>query len=450
MVEKKLSLLITLCIFSLVFAEKATRSTSTEPPNRSIPDWSMLVYIAADNNLAPYASYNIKDMSSGLAPTTGLNLLVQWDKPHDNNTWRYKIVPGGAVDVGTLSGSEMGYNPTRELVDSVKWVVNNYPAKHYAIILWNHGSGIEDLAPESRNIEYFTANQSDWLKFLPTNISWRGILYDDSQRTCCTNQGLSNAFGQIKQLIGHNVDLVAMDACLMAMAEVAYQIKDSVNLLVASQQTIPGYGFPYSKFVKPLSLNPMNTSPTQLTQKILNEYGKFYSVQQPTFDYTLSTINVKSIGLLKQNIDKFVAAVAECRKVDQKTTKQIIISARKTSISFHMPEYIDLYSFYANILGQIKKSTPKSTIIIDKLQKQLFPNISQLYRKKLDSLCDVVQDGINNLSKVVLQNTTGPVYSGARGISIYYPISGRAHPSYSKTMFAQDTSWLNFIKTYNN
>ena len=30
------------------------------------------------------------------------------------------------------------------LYDFAKWAITNYPAKHQALILWNHGSGIED------------------------------------------------------------------------------------------------------------------------------------------------------------------------------------------------------------------------------------------------------------------------------------------------------------------
>lgn len=423
--------------------------SASESQNKAISAWSMLVYIAADNSLASYATYNMNDMSAGLASTAGLNLLVQWDKPSDNNTWRYKIIPGGKTDAGTLTGSEMGYNPTKELVASMKWVTTNYPAEKYALILWNHGSGIEDFSPGSRSIESLLNNQSNWLKFLPTKISSRGILYDDTQSTCCTNQCLTTAFAQIKQLIGHNIDLVAMDACLMAMTEVAYQIKDSVNLLVASQETIPGYGFPYSKFIKPLSLNPASTTASQLSGNMVSSYANFYTTQYPTYDFTLSTINVQSINLIKQSIDQLILAVTACKKIDAKTTKNIIKAARKASISFAMPEYIDLYSFYASLLKQIKKTTPKSAIILDKQEKKAASNTSKAYKTKLNDLSIVVQDGINKISQVVLQNTAGAVYSGVKGISIYYPQSGQIHSSYSKTIFAQNTSWLNFIKTYN-
>ena len=52
---------------------------------------------------------------------------------------------------------------------------------------------------------------------------------------------LSYALSQIKDVLGQKIDLVGMDACLMAMVEVAYEIKDYVNILVASQETEPGY-----------------------------------------------------------------------------------------------------------------------------------------------------------------------------------------------------------------
>lgn len=438
MIKKRILLLAAFVIFGKAYSE--TKAPTAE--------WSMLVYIAADNNLAPYATYNINDMSSGLATTTGLNVLVQWDKPSDKNTWRYKIIPGGKIDAGTLTGSEMGYNPAKEMVDSMKWVVNNYPANKYALILWNHGSGIEDFLPGSRSVESILTNQSNWLKFLPSEFSWRGILYDDSQSTCCTNQGLTLALGQIKQLIGHNIDLIAMDACLMAMTEIAYQIKDSVNLFVGSQQTIPGYGFPYSKFIKPLSLNPLKTNALQLAKNMISGYDAFYSTEEPTPDYTLSAIDLTSINLIKQNIDQFITAVSNCSKIDSKTTKRIIVAARKASISFQMPEYIDLYSFYAAVLGQIKKTSPKSALILEQQKKKPSTNTSQTYKTKLNSLSTIVQDGINKISKVILQNATGSVYAGAKGISIYYPSSGQIHSSYTKTLFAQNTSWVKFIKTY--
>jgi hypothetical protein len=445
-VSKFLSnLLIACCLFcgiTLVNAEgiKAATTAST----RAKASWTMLVYIAADNSLAPYALYNINDMSKGLVSSSGVNVLVQWDKPSDNKTWRYKITPGSMVDAGTVS-SEMGYNPATELVSSMQWATKNYPANNYALILWNHGSGIEDFYPgATKNI---ISSSSRWLNLLPYSPE-RGILYDDTQKTCLTNQGLTSALGQIKQLIGKNLDLIAMDACLMEMICVAYQMKGLVNIFVGSQQTIPGNGYPYSQFIKPLSLNPAGTTPLQLAQNMVSSYKTYYTTQQPISDFTLSAIDVTSIELLKQNVDRFITAVAACSKIDAVKTKSIITTARKSAISFEMPEYIDMYSFYANVLNQAKKTTPKSSLILEKHNKITNSTSTKDYQNALNALGVVVQDGLTKIAKVVLKNAVGPVYSGAKGISIYYPSSGQIDSTYKQTLFAQSTSWMSFVQVY--
>lgn len=445
------NLIIIFCLLSKV-SPNSPESTNISPSSetKGTASWTMLVYIAADNNLASYASYNINDMAAGLTSLSGVNILVQWDKPSDNKTWRYKITPGGKIDAGSFTSEmgynpakEMGYNPAKELVDAMDWAIKNYPANNYALILWDHGSGIEDFYPGSRNI----LNSYKLLNLLPS-VPERGILYDESQDTCLTNQGLTSALTQIKQLLGKNLDLIAMDACLMAMVEVTYQMKGLVNIFVGSQQTIPGYGFPYSQFITPLSLNPSGIYSLQLAQSMVSSYKKFYTSQISTPDFTLSAINVASIDLIKQNIDQFVTAVASCSKVDKTKTKNIILAARKASLSFEMPEYIDLYSFYANILNKTKKTSPKSSLVLEKKNKKANSTISKDYQKTLDILNTVIQDGLNKISTVVLQKTAGPVYSGAKGISIYYPSSGQIDSSYGKTLFAQNTAWIQFIKTY--
>lgn len=441
------SFLLSIFVF-LIIGKIFASDVTTDNKTKTMAAWTILVYIAADNNLAPYATYNINDMSAGLASTDNVNVLVQWDQPDNKLTWRYKITPGGKIEEGTLK-NEMGYNPEKELVESMKWATTSYTANHYALILWDHGSGIEDFGPGiTKSLNLNTNAYATWLNLIP-ELDTRGILYDDSQNTCLTNQGLKNSLEEIKKMIGKNIDIVAMDACLMAMVEVAYQMKDSVNLFVASQQTIPGNGFPYSKFINPLSLNPNNTSALQLALNMISGYQEFYTIQQPTSDFTLSTIDVTSIGLIKQSIENFIAAVTECNKLDPKKTKKIIVSALKASPAFEMPEYIDLYSFYAKILNQTKIQSPKSQLILDKQNKKQKTKVSQIYQKALSNLNQVLQDGLGKITKVVVHNAAGPAYSGVKGISIYYPKKGTLHSSYAPTLFAKDVpAWINFINNY--
>ena len=427
--------------------ENATKAT------KGIADWTVLAYIAADNSLAEFADMNIKDMSAGLARGSNVNILVQWDQPENNKTWRYKVLPNGRIDAGSLS-AEMGYNPEKELIDSMKWATSNYPANHYAVDLWDHGSGVEDLEPATaRNILKRHLNTHSWIQ-LPghrhaTKISkTRGILYDDTQGTCLTNQGLSNAMSAMKGMIGKKVDFVCMDACLMAMVEIAYQMKDSVETFVGSQQTIPGEGYPYTDFISALSQRSGDMTGKQLASTVISAYQNLYTRKNPTPDFTLSAIDVTSINLLKDSINTFIAAVDACSKADAAQTKKMIITARKASTQFEMAEYIDLHSFYAGILGQIKKSSPKSYAILPKDPAKDYRLASPAYQKALSVLSSVIQDGINQIQTVVFQSASGSVFPGIKGLSIYYPKSGSLHSSYAKTLFAQDTNWSKFIKTY--
>ena len=51
------------------------------------------------------------------------------------------------------------------------------------------------------------------------------------------------------QYIGHKVDVVGADACLMAMIEVAGELASSTDFFVASQDLEPGDGWPYDELL---------------------------------------------------------------------------------------------------------------------------------------------------------------------------------------------------------
>ena len=432
---------------------------SSKVAKEGLAEWSILTYIQSDNSLTGFDTYNVNDMQKGVMSTVGSNVLVQWDQAKNNTTWRYRIVPGGVVESGSFN-TDMGYSPENELVGAVQWMVSNYPAKQYALILWNHGSGIEDL-------RCLLAKMPGMPKDMPKTIySWieipgapevkkfsmeRGILYDDSQGTLLTNQALASALTRMKTIIGKNLDILGMDACLMAMLEVAYQVKDSVNYFVGSQQTEPGEGWPYSAFLKPLTSSPSEITPIVLSQKMVSAYKTFYTGKKDAADFTLSAINVASVSAIKQNIDQFLANITSCQSLDARTTRSIVLAARSVSIELYMPEYIDLYSFYSGLLNQIQRVSrkePKSGKILAKIDNIDRAKITVAYKNSLNTLQATLLDGMQKIVAAVVQNAAGPQLANVKGLSIYYPRYGSIHASYPPTLFAQGTSWVRFIQTY--
>lgn len=52
------------------------------------------------------------------------------------------------------------------------------------------------------------------------------------------DQALTDAY----TMTGERIDLLGFDACLMGMMEVAYELQDHTDIMVFSEETIPGGG----------------------------------------------------------------------------------------------------------------------------------------------------------------------------------------------------------------
>ncbi len=411
----------------------------------AIAEWTVLVYIQADNNLSPFAEYNIRDMQSGIyVNSSRVNILVQWDQPRNNRTWRYRIVKNGRIEDESLT-QEMGFYPAAELVNSADWIRRKYPAKKYAWILWNHGNGIIDsrsinvmphLSPENGWIDIPGLERHDsGLSEIQDNPD-RGVLYDFTQNTYLTNQELTRAFTQIKYILGKKVDMIGFDACMMQMVETAYQLKGLTNVIVGSEQTEPGYGWSYSGFIKPLTTSPTTFNAKNLGASIVKSYGIFYKNIGES-DYTQSAFNMYYMDALKKNIDAMILKTMECKKYKSTQIKNAIVAARLNSENFYISGYIDLFSFYQKLYTQISNIRKKITT----------PNS---YTKSLDSLKYTLAQGMTLIDKSIIANSKGYYNRGARGISIYYPnpmaYASSIHSSYPLTLFAKQSRWLQFIK----
>ena len=80
-------------------------------------------------------------------------------------------------------------------------------------------------------------------------FEYRAILLDDDAKDFLDNVEMKNVLAGTATLIGGKLDLLGMDACLMSMAEVGYQIRGSASFTVGSEQTEPGDGWPYDRIL---------------------------------------------------------------------------------------------------------------------------------------------------------------------------------------------------------
>jgi len=254
--------------------------------NQKNPFWTIMVYMAADNDLDEAALRDLSEMAKAGStdevhpvkyPKRGskaafhrVKILVQLDRSVDQKTRRFLITKGGGYErdrIETLNETNTG--DPKVLEDFILWAIKNYPSKRYMLILWNHGGG--------------------WWE-----DPRRSIAYDDSsQGDALDNKELKQVLLNIKERIGRPIDILGMDACLMQMLEVAYQLRDCVDFMVGSEEEEPVDGWPYDLILKDLIKKP-KVHPKGLSIRVVKEYIKFYRGTRE--DVTQSAISLDKIS----------------------------------------------------------------------------------------------------------------------------------------------------------
>ncbi len=416
----------------------------------ALADWTVLVYVQANNNLHQYAEKNFSDMAS-IGSTDNLNILVEWHQPSRPGAWRYKIDKGKMTFDACIAPESDGNNP-QDLVNAMRWAVTKYPAKKYSLVLWDHGIGILDpswgryrpWSNQKQLIDPETVKNNPRIQisgitmpahktattFLPSTATdmpindefTRGILFNEHSKTYMTNQHLSEALSQIKTSVlgGKKLDLIGMDACLMAMVEVGYQTKNYADILVASEEVELAHGWHYSSFLGLLKNGVL--SPMQLAQGIVLTYELYYKDRVQFF--TQSAINLNTMDALKQGLDDIVNRTKKCKDANI-ALGPIVKKSRATSLQFSAASYIDLHSFLTEFHRNLTFLNNNSNA--------------------LEELKKAVASGMKLVEESVIAHTAGRYMSRAKGLSIYFPTTTNIDASYTKTDFAKESLWTTFL-----
>jgi len=405
--------------------------------NAEVKDWNFMVYIASNNNLHSYAMPNIQQMQK-IGSNKFINLTVQIDTFRKRETKRYFVDHGKSTLLSINNDIVGGTSGTGEnLFNFVKSITTKYPAKHHALVLWNHGSGIKDphiwgKLFSLQEDQLFFLNPETRMLELNTDLL-RGIAFNETQRTYISNQELTHTLNRIsKELLGgKKIDILGMDACHMAMIEIGSQIKSAANYMVGSQEVVPGSGWDYTLLLNPFlskSLSPSDFA-KQIVDAYSAKYNKYYA------DLTMSAADLKYQDALEKSVNDISAILLEFFK--QESTAAIthilksIRNEKTTTISFMDKDYIDLHYFYRNLLTRICNYYP----------------ISREREELAKTLKETLIKGMSLISDAIIRNSTGRKVRQAGGLSIYFPVTN-IHSSYLNTIFHKNTKWAEFLSEY--
>ncbi|MBC7743294.1 MAG: hypothetical protein H7061_13940 [Bdellovibrionaceae bacterium] len=379
-------------------------ASAAEPPEK---EWTFLLFLNGHNNLSTYGTRNLKDMEKS-GSTDKLNIVVEWGSEETNITKRMLVKrstnPEAVTSPVVMSLPDHDMGDYKNLVEFVKWGVKNYPAKHYFVAVWNHGSGwhFQDMSLQSLNRN-------------TTDFQMNDISFDDSSGNHITTEQLGLAMGEIKSYLGRNIDIYGSDACLMQMVEVAGEMKDSVNYFVGSEDTEPGEGWPYESFFKIWATNPTMT-PAQVSTVLSREYvhaynGGVYDRQEVTF----SALDLSKFDALLASTKNLVTHITSLGKDSLNKIRLAIGSVQ----GFYFADSKD-YGDLVKVIGALP---------IQK-NKKMFSQVSA------------------DIKSLVIAKYATTAYSKARGVAIWMPGYNSSYMErYKGLNFDKSTGWSSLISS---
>jgi len=388
-------------------AHSAAASNATRED--SLPAWTVLVYMSGDNNLEAAAIDDFNEMET-VGSTDNVRIIVQFDRAsgHDttNGDWkdtrRYLIqrdenkntINSTRLDKGL---GELDMSKPATLRDFLLWGVDNYPARHYLVIMWDHGLG------------------------------WEGGVCND-QGHYMSIFDMREALKEVKEQWNHTFDIIGFDACLMGGVEVYYQLTGFANYSFGSEKNEPTDGLPYNNFLDTLVKNPGIPIET-LLDTIVSDYIWSYRGISP-ISVTYGAVNLTRFPMLSDSLNNML------NELDKEMPFYLseVREARSATEEYEKGNhyyYVDFLDLVRNIAEKI--SNPKFQSASLRLENTLNGTIvsSQSWNVYGDN-----SDTVRN----------------ATGMTIYFPdpsTGSKDVPRFSgylNTQFARDTLFDEFLE----
>lgn len=371
-----------------------------------------------------------------VAPTGG-----EYPRTSSHSTKRYYIKKGHGGNDGSELLADLGETncgDPKVICDYIGTSIQNYPAEKTMLVLWNHGSGYyvppdwtnTDGSATDREIQrsnvtavmkrsFFSTTRKELLT-LPS-AGKRGICYDDQSNDCLDNRELKQVLRFTQdRLAGRKLEILGMDACLMTMIEVAYQVKDYARFLVGSEESEPADGWPYDTILADLTSNPTMDG-EKLAKIIVDRYAASY--EPGNKDITQAALDLSKLGDVTAALGDLAKAIL---KGPMTEIEDAIWLARRPATSFYNNMYVDIHHFAKNIAAKVEAGAVRSAAL------------------------GVVRaiEGNGATSPIIAERHAGPHMNAVKGLSIYWPLTQKPSTFYQNLDFAAATKWGDLLDAF--
>ncbi len=396
--------------------------------------WTVIVYMAADNDLEGAALRDINEMENSFRNDSNVTLLVLLDRSPiydaSNGNWNdtrvFEIVndPSGdnAVIVSKrISCTDLGLDAeTQTELDTANHLVLRhlgnfarrvYPAKEYALIIWGHGNG--------------------WRGGASSGIS-AATSFDDSSVSSMPLSRLSQA------IENQNYAILGFDTCFGITLEAAYEFSGMNALMIGSPGASPADGWDYRRLLE-LFYATAGT-PTDFCRAALTQYREQYRAVPGVSFACFRTAEAIALFSAWENF---------CGSISGTINNDVTRSLVREWIAGDVRQY-QYYSYPCDLFIDLSSLAS----VVRSRVTELTDSIES--RNELLTRSDALDDALNSaipLGWDQMQDTSGTGQAQPCAV-LYLPLEGpgipapRHNPAYirgvespDKARFIQDSRW---------
>lgn len=390
------------CLFLLVvsvgfLSDRLSASQRAEIPKK----WTFMFYFASDNDLDSDFTANVREIES-IPFRDEVNIAILQDHAGPNNTEKRVKRNGRFV---TENVGEINSGDWHEAVKFFESTIKEFPAEHYFFLIGDHGLGWVDWPVKNP-------------RFAPMDVA-----IDQNDHGIISTVDLGRMTAEMKKLLGRNLDILAFDACLMAMVEVGYEVSRDVDYVVFSEDIVSGRGWPYTKIFSHLYSDP-SMGPRSFAEQTVREYIDFYN----SGEFGLSKEVIAALDTAR--FPRFLSAFSD---YTQLIRSNMFLADRyrigfSQARSMNEPSYRDIYDVVKNI------KSASHDLGFGTIDRQLL---------------DALNEGPEPL--IFASGRSRFTEPGAEGLSIYVPSADeftKHREAYRKLRFSQETAWDEFLADY--
>jgi len=361
------------------------------------------------NSIAKFVNENMKEgkvlyvdrpYTGGSVMKSGSKAFVPDNEPGWIGARRYVVTKGNdesvinskvVDDLGFINMGEPG-----TLTDFLVWGIKNFPAKKYVVLASDHGAGILGG-------------------------------FEDRGKMMTLPQ-VSEALKEAEKQTGVKPDVLIFDACLMAQTEVAYEMKDTAGIMVASEEVVGGIGMPYVSMLEGMNklVEKGEATGENIAKMMIDECAKTSEKSTTTF----SAVDLSKMDKVKGALDGLADALIKT-DVPKENIKFLLHNTTSFSQSSASAPYRD-FKDLGHLTDNILKFKDMTNETVQKAAVEV---------KKAMSEAVIAEEHVPGDED----------YAQVQGLSVYAPksdkyVSKGVYKEYKDTAMSKDGMWDEFLE----